>query len=204
MKKTKKAISLILAFTMVFTAMLGCMTIFASAAEGQADATGPKLVDYSLHVDNTEPKTEAGSQIKVNLVFDKEMGSTNWTKSAFDILINDRSLKDMGFELKSVTPSGNNLVLVLQGIDNGEKSWAYVVSGKFDLSLKSNYYEDVVDKDGNEVSEWTDIHTYVQTGLEFEQLSSVNGDADTPASVTFKLTGFSGADSRRWSEHCLY
>ena len=85
MKKTKKAISLILAFTMVFTAMLGCMTIFASAAEGQADATGPKLVDYSLHVDNTEPKTEAGSQIKVNLVFDKEMGSTNWTKSAFDI-----------------------------------------------------------------------------------------------------------------------
>ncbi len=191
-KKTKKTISLILAFAMMFTAALGCATVCVSAAEGQADAReteGPKLIDYSLQVDNTDPKTEAGSQITVNLVFDKEMGSTNWTKSAFDILINNRSLKDMGFEIKSVTPSGNNLVLVLQGIDNGEKSWAYVLSGKFDLSLKSNYYEDIVDKDGIGVSEWTDIHTYVQTGLAFEKSSAVEGDDDTKASVTFRLTG---------------
>ena len=62
-------------------------------------------------------------------------------------------------------------------------------AGKFDLSLKSNYYEDIVDTEGNEVSDWTDIHTYVQTGLEFSQTASVPGDAETPASVTFQLTG---------------
>ena len=104
-------------------------------------------------------------RITVDLKFDKTMGSTSYTKSAFDIYINDRSLKDMGFEIARVTPEGRSLEIVLQGINSGDDSWAYVVSGKFDISLKSNYYEDIVDSDGNEVSDWTDIHTYVQTGL---------------------------------------
>lgn len=188
MKKTKKAVSLILAFAMVLSAMLGCMTVSSFATEGQA-GEGPKLVDYSIGIDNTDPKTEYGSQITVDLKFDKTMGSTSYTKSAFDIYINDRSLKDMGFEIASVTPEGKSLEIVLQGINSGDDSWAYVVSGKLDISLKSNYYEDIVDSDGNEVSDWTDIHTYVQTGLEFEQTAFVKGNAETPASVTFKLTG---------------
>lgn len=188
MKKTKKAVSLILAFAMVLSAMLGCMTVSSFATEGQA-GEGPKLVDYSIGIANTDPKTEYGSQITVDLKFDKTMGSTSYTKSAFDIYINDRSLKDMGFEVTGVTPKGQSLEIVLQGINSGDDSWAYVVSGKFDISLKSNYYEDIVDSDGNEVSDWTDIHTYVQTGLEFERTASVKGNAETPASVTFKLTG---------------
>ena len=189
MTKTKKAISLILAVAMIFTAMLGCMTITSSATEGQVGGEGPKLVDYSIEVDNTDPKTEYGSQITVTLEFDKAMGSTSYTKSAFDISINNNSLANMGFEITGVTPEGNNLVITLQGIDKGEDSWAYVISGKFDISLKSNYYEDIVDTDGNQVSDWTDIHTYVQTGLEFMQTASVSGGAETPASVTFQLTG---------------
>ena len=36
MKKTKKAVSLILAFAMVLSAMLGCMTVSSFATEGQA------------------------------------------------------------------------------------------------------------------------------------------------------------------------
>ena len=190
MKKTKKAVSLILAFAMVLSAMLGCMTVSSFATEGQTEeGTGPKLVDYSISVANTDPKTEAGSEILINLMFDKAMGSTNYTKSAFDISINNRSLTDMGFAISEVKPSGTELIIDLKGIDKGDDSWAYVVSGKLDVSLKSNYYEDIVDADGNEVSEWTDIHTYVQTGLEFEKQSSVNGDIDKPASVTFQLTG---------------
>lgn len=190
MKKTKKAVSLILAFAMVLSAMLGCMTVSSFATEGRAEeGTGPKLVDYSISVANTDPKTEAGSEILINLMFDKAMGSTNYTKSAFDISINNRSLADMGFAISEVKPSGTELIIDLKGIDKGDDSWAYVVSGKLDVSLKSNYYEDIVDADGNEVSEWTDIHTYVQTGLEFEKQSSVNGDINTPASVTFQLTG---------------
>ena len=63
MKKTKKAVSLILAFAMVLSAMLGCMTVSSFATEGQA-TEGPKLVDYSIDIAN-DTKTEAGAEFKI-------------------------------------------------------------------------------------------------------------------------------------------
>ena len=85
MKKTKKAISLILAFAMVFTAMLGCMTISASAAEGQAGAGGPVITGFNF--ENVEgPATgEPGQTIKLNITFDKNIKVTDQEKALDEI-----------------------------------------------------------------------------------------------------------------------
>ena len=69
MLKTKKAISLILAVAMIFTAMLGCMTITSSATEGQAGGEGPKLVDYSIEIANDTKRRKAqNSKLIWNLI----------------------------------------------------------------------------------------------------------------------------------------
>ncbi len=197
--KKSRIVSLILTFAMVVTMGLGCMTgaVYATegqadtAAEGSADTVGPVLQDYSIAVANATPKTEKDSEIIITLMFNETLQIDRWTPSAFNISINNRTLHEMGFQVESVTIDENNdhnLVIDLKG-DN--EDWVYVVSGKLDISLKSNYYEDIMDAAGNQVSDWTDIHTYVQTGLEFTQDESktVTGDENTPASVTFDLTG---------------
>ncbi len=64
-----------------------------------------------------------------------------------------------------------------------------LVSGELDVALKSNYYDAITDATGElPVSEWTDINTYVPTGLGFEKVTSVSGTAQKN-SVTFKMTG---------------
>lgn len=201
MKLMKKSFSMLLAVAMVFTATFGCMTVSSFAADSGTGSEGPKLVDYSLEVFNTDPKTEAGSEIKVALDFDKELKLTAYANNAFDILINNKSLSDMGFNnpVVSVDSEDNTkLILDLKGIshENVSDDWVYLVSGTIDISLKSNYYEDIIDTSGNQVSEWTDIHTMVPTGLEFTKKSHTDGaegdgteGSAVCESVTFDLTG---------------
>ena len=188
MTKTKKAISLILAVAMIFTTMLGCMTISASATEGRAGGEGPKLVDYSIEIAN-DTKTEEGAEFKINLEFDQPVKVVeNWILSAFDITLSGNSLSAMGFELKSgtVAEDGKTVVLDFQGQGNMPK----LVSGEVEVSLKSNYYDAITDQAGElPVSEWVDVNTYVPTGLSFEKVSSDPGSEDKEASVTFKMNG---------------
>ena len=189
MTQTKKAISLILAVAMIFTTMLGCMTISASATEGRAGGEGPKLVDYSIEIAN-DTKTEEGAEFKINLEFDQPVKVVeNWILSAFDITLSGgNSLSAMGFELKSgtVAEDGKTVVLDFQGQGNMPK----LVSGEVEVSLKSNYYDAITDQAGElPVSEWVDVNTYVPTGLSFEKVSSDPGSEDKEASVTFKMNG---------------
>lgn len=189
MLKTKKAISLILAVAMIFTAMLGCMTITSSATEGQAGGEGPKLVDYSIEIAN-DTKTEEGAEFKINLEFDQPVKVVeNWILSAFDITLSGgNSLSAMGFELKSgtVAEDGKTVVLDIKGKGNMPR----LVSGEVEVSLKSNYYDAITDQTGElPVSEWVDVNTYVPTGLSFERVSSDPGSENTAASVTFKMNG---------------
>ena len=187
MTKTKKAISLILAVAMIFTAMLGCMTITSSATEGRAGGEGPKLVDYSIEIAN-DTKTEEGAEFKINLEFDQPVKVVeNWILSAFDITLSGgNSLSAMGFELKSgtVAEDGKTVVLDIKGKGNMPR----LVSGEVEVSLKSNYYDAITDQTGElPVSEWVDVNTYVPTGLSFERVSSDPGSENTAASVTFKM-----------------
>lgn len=190
MKKTKKAVSLILAFAMVLSAMLGCMTVSSFATEGQA-TEGPKLVDYSIDIAN-DTKTEAGAEFKINLKFDQQIKIVEkWILSAFNITLNGgSSLDSMGFELKSGEVSSDDEKTVILDVKAKEDvKMPRLVSGELDVSLKSNYYDAITDATGElPVSEWTDINTYVPTGLGFEKVTSVDGTAQKN-SVTFKMTG---------------
>ena len=90
MKKTKRAVSLILAFAMVLSAMLGCMTVSSFATEGQTKK-GPKLVDYSIDIAN-DTKTEAGAEFEFNSKFDQQIKIVEkWILSAFNITLNGGS-----------------------------------------------------------------------------------------------------------------
>ncbi|MCR4600164.1 MAG: S-layer homology domain-containing protein [Clostridia bacterium] len=187
MKTLKRWMSFVLTFAMVFTTVCCAVPVTSFADSGD----GPELIGYSVEPEAEKPEAEYDSEIFVTLKFDREMDTDRWTKNAFDILINNRTPQDMGFEVADVTAEGRNLVIDLKGIDAGEDSWCYVITGTLNISLKSNYYEDIIDTDGNQVSFWTDINTMIPTGLEFEQVEdkTVAGDEETPASVTFKLTG---------------
>lgn len=187
MKKTKKAVSLILAFAMVLSAMLGCMTVSSFATEGQA-GEGPKLVDYSIDIAN-DTKTEEGAEFNINLEFDQQIQIVdNWILSAFNIKLSGTSLEDKDFSLKSgkIADDGKTLILKVQGVIQDEKDAPKLVSGELEVSLKSNYYDAITDATGTlPVSDWTDIDTYVPTGLGFEKVETTD-EADT---VTFKMTG---------------
>lgn len=187
MKKTKKAVSLILAFAMVLSAMLGCMTVSSFATEGQA-GEGPKLVDYSIDIAN-DTKTEEGAEFNINLEFDQQIQIVdNWILSAFNIKLSGTSLEDKDFSLKSgkIADDGKTLILKVQGVIQDEKDKPKLVSGELEVSLKSNYYDAITDATGTlPVSDWTDIDTYVPTGLGFEKVETPD-EADT---VTFKMTG---------------
>ena len=189
MKKTKKAVSLILAFAMVLSAMLGCMTVSSFATEGQTKK-GPKLVDYSIDIAN-DTKTEAGAEFKINLKFDQQIKIVEkWILSAFNITLNGgSSLDSMGFELKSgeVSNDKKTVILDVKAKENAQKP--RLVSGELDVALKSNYYDAITDATGElPVSEWTDINTYVPTGLGFEKVEPASSTAQNN-SVTFKMTG---------------
>lgn len=187
MKTLKRWMSFVLTFAMVFTTVCCAVPAISFADSGD----GPRLIGYSVEPEAEKPEAEYDSEIFVTLEFDREMDTDRWTNNAFDILVNNKTPKDMGFEVAGVTAEGRNLVIDLKGIDAGEDSWCFVVSGTLNISLKPNYYEDIIDTDGNQVSFWTDINTMIPTGLEFEQVEdkTVAGDEETPASVTFKLTG---------------
>ena len=186
-KKTKKAVSLILAFAMVLSAMLGCMTVSSFATEGQA-GEGPKLVDYSIDIAN-DTKTEEGAEFNINLEFDQQIQIVdNWILSAFNIKLGGTSLEDKDFSLKSgkIADDGKTLILKVQGVIQDEKDMPKLVSGELEVSLKSNYYDAITDATGTlPVSDWTDINTYVPTGLGFEKVETTD-ETDT---VTFKMTG---------------
>lgn len=135
MKKTKKAVSLILAFAMVLSAMLGCMTVSSFATEGQA-TEGPKLVDYSIDIAN-DTKTEAGAEFKINLKFDQQIKIVEkWILSAFNITLNGgSSLDSMGFELKSGEVSSDDEKTVILDVKAKEDvKMPRLVSGELDVS----------------------------------------------------------------------
>lgn len=165
MKTLKRWMSFVLTFAMVFTTV--CCAVPATSFADSGD--GPRLIGYSVEPEAEKPEAEYDSEIFVTLEFDREMDTDRWTNNAFDILVNNKTPKDMGFEVAGVTAEGRNLVIDLKGIDAGEDSWCFVVSGTLNISLKPNYYEDIIDTDGNQVSFWTDINTMIPTGLEFEQ-----------------------------------
>ena len=171
---------------------------FASAEEASA---GPVLKDYSVEITNVEPKTEEGEEFIVSLKFDQELTTDRYTANAFNVLVSGRSLQDMGFRNPEVTVSDSDssvLVLDFKGLENS--TWTYLVSRTLSISLKSNYYEDIMNKDGVGVPEdgWTDINTYIPafdgaTGINdvFEKVSYTPGSTatDTKESVTFKMIG---------------
>ena len=138
MNLMKKSFSMLLTLAMIFTTMFSCMSFTSFAADRGTGGEGPRLVDYSLSVDNTDPKTEAGSEIKIALKFNKELKLSTYAKSAFNILINSKSLSDMGFKNPVVSidnEDNKTLILDLKGISNEDpsKDWTYIVSGTLDI-----------------------------------------------------------------------
>ena len=194
--KRNRMVSMILVFMMVLSAMFGGMTVF-SFAEGEQsnpssgtaeDTIGPALQDYTIEISNADPKTEADQTFIVTLIFNENLTTDRWTKSAFNIYLNDTLLAQTKYQLNSVTAEGNKLILNISG-NNDE--FVAIYRGVLKISLRSNYYEDIMDESGNACSYWTDIKTLIPVGIAFEQDASktVLGDASTPASVTFKVTG---------------
>lgn len=182
MKKKKRVLSLILAFAMVFTTMLGSMTVSSFAA------TGPVMVDYSVACANTDPNTEAGSEVIITVNFDQDIKITNSFQNGLNVSINGSSLATMKFQSPVITASGKSLIIDIKGMSNA--GMVLVISGKLDIELAANYYEDLMSSDGTgKMAEWHDIHTYIPTGLAFKEGGSVTGTSTTPASVTFDLTG---------------
>ena len=200
MKLMKKSFSMLLAVAMVFTATFGCMTVSSFAADREtgsetesSEAVGPKLVNYALKVSNTEVKTEEGSTIKVILKFDKDVTLGENINDAFEILINNVKLPEkevVQFNIESVVSDksdSKNIIITLKGNGNFVK----VISGTIDISLKTNYYNQITDADKNAVSEWTDIHTMVPTGLTFKKGEYVIGSKEDGRNeaITFNVTG---------------
>ncbi len=194
--RRNRMVSVILVFMMVFSAMFGSMTVF-SFAEGEqsdqpsetaADTIGPALQDYTIEIRNADPKTEGDQAFKVTLIFNETLTTDRWTKNAFNIYLNDTLLAQTKYQLNDVTAEGNKLILDIIGNND---DFVAIYRGVLKISLRSNYYEDIMDESGNGCSFWTDIKTLIPVGLAFEQDASktVTGDADTPASVTFKVTG---------------
>ena len=104
----------------------------------------------------------------------------------------------MGFELKSGEVSNDKTTVILYVKAKENAQMPRLVSGELDVALKSNYYDAITDATGElPVSEWTDINTYVPTGLGFEKVEPASSTAQNN-SVTFKMTG-----PRRCSEECL-
>ena len=196
--KRKRIVSLLTALMLVLSAMLGCMTtvtyaagsdeIVTSEIDVTEDTVGPALQDYTIEIANTDPKTEAGQEFKVTLIFDENLTTDRWTQSAFYIYLNDTLIKDTKYKLSSVTAEDNKLILDIVGNND---DFVALYQGRLKIVLRSNYYDDIMDEEGNGCSSWIDIDTYVQTGLAFEQDTSktVAGDDSTSASVTFDLTG---------------
>lgn len=197
MKRFRNAAALILCMTMILTGSVFALP-FSSAAETSA---GPVLKDYSVEITNVDPKTEEGEEFIVSLKFDQELTTDRYTANAFNVLVSGRSLLDMGFRNPEVSVSEADktvLVLDFKGLENS--TWTYLVSRTLSISLKSNYYEDIMNKDGVGVPEdgWTDINTYIPafdgaTGINdvFEKVSYTPGNAasDVKESVTFRMIG---------------
>lgn len=95
----------------------------------------------------------------------------------------------MGFELKSGEVSNDKTTVILYVKAKENAQMPRLVSGELDVALKSNYYDAITDATGElPVSEWTDINTYVPTGLGFEKVEPASSTAQNN-SVTFKMTG---------------
>ena len=190
MKKTKKAISLILAFAMIFTAMLGCMTVSSFAGTEGQSAEGPKLVDYSIEIGNDDPPTYSGSYFIVNLEFDKtiKVANDSWILNGFNISVSGSDLTSKNFQFKKFKVSDKTLSLY---IETAPEKVAMLVNGRVDISLKSNYYDAIISTDGTQIPSdgWTDISTVVPTGLKFIPGDVNTGDDSSNASKTFAVEG---------------
>ena len=190
MKKTKKAISLILAFAMIFTAMLGCMTVSSFAGTEGQSAEGPKLVDYSIEIGNDDPPTYSGSYFIVNLEFDKtiKVANDSWILNGFNISVSGSDLTSKNFQFKKFEVSDKTLSLY---IETAPEKVAMLVNGRVDISLKSNYYDAIISTDGTQIPSdgWTDISTVVPTGLKFIPGDVNTGDDSSNASKTFAVEG---------------
>ncbi|MGI6205199.1 MAG: S-layer homology domain-containing protein [Anaerovoracaceae bacterium] len=198
MKLFKSVLGIVLSATMILT---GCFAAVPASFAADTDSSvttqqaGPALVDYSVESKNVSPKTEEGEEFIVTLVFDQNLTTDRYTSNAFNIELSGRSLSDMGFANPVVTAEDNKLILDIKGTSGS--TWTYYVSRTLDISLKSNYYEDIMNEAGTACSYFPDIHTSVpvmmpdSNGDMFVQTSYTAGSASsgTKESITFRMAG---------------
>lgn len=199
MKLFKSIAGIVLSVAMVMTGCFAAVpAVYADSSADQTTASqaGPALVDYSVESKNVSPKTEEGEEFIVTLKFDQNIKTDRYTSNAFNISLSGRSLSAMGFANPVVTADGSSLILDIKGTSGS--TWTYYVSRTLDISLKSNYKEDIMNEAGTACSSWTDIHTSVPVMEPAEGSDDVfvktahtdgNAAAGTKESVTFQMTG---------------
>ena len=132
MKKTKKAVSLILAFAMVLSAMLGCMTVSSFATEGRAEEVGQIKKDAST-------KFDASGKLDFPLEFS---GTDEWKKAVSEVTIQEVTEEDTA-EAKTYTKEqaginfgDSSVTLNSSCFDNSKDRAAYRIT------LKAENYPD--------------------------------------------------------------
>ena len=135
MKKTKKAVSLILAFAMVLSAMLGCMTVSSFAGEG------PVIKEFYFEDIDGPKKGEAGQTIKLNIVFNKEIKVLDEEKALgeLDIEIAGGDVKSTARDL-SLEAKEN--ILSLEMVSTG---WAAIYGGTLFVGAQDEITQIVAD-----------------------------------------------------------
>lgn len=176
MKKTKKAVSLILAFAMVLSAMLGCMTVSSFAGEG------PVIKEFYFEDIDGPKKGEAGQTIKLNIVFNKEIKVLDEEKALgeLDIEIAGGDVKSTARDL-SLEAKEN--ILSLEMVSTG---WAAIYGGTLFVGAQDEITQ-IVANDGVTPVEWTDFTTYIPIGIKLDNQQTAGTDS-SPASTVVEVT----------------